>query len=355
MPKSILAWITLPLLGLSFVIFLAISSPIVKAATSTHVVISEIQIAGVTASDEFVELYNPTSNDISLNGWRLTRKTDKGSESNLVSSLSGTIKAHGYFLITPQSGYTGSIAADETYSVAGSPIAANGTVLIYSDAGDTLIDKVGFGLAADKESMAISNPASSSSAERKAGVSSTFESMTTGEDVALGNGEDTDSNLNDFVIRLVSQPQNSSSAIEMMPEITPTPTSTVTPTVTPTTILTPTDTPTPTNTPMPTTTLSPTPTETPSPPITPTPTNTPMPTPTVSPTPSANPTTTPTMTPTATPSVSPTPVTTVTPRPFPTFPSTPQLRVVCLPKVFSMRVMNMTFQFPYISCTVQKI
>jgi endonuclease G len=167
MPKSTLAWITIPLLGLISVLFLTIISPIVNAATSTHIVISEVQIAGVTASDEFVELYNPTSNDVSLNGWRLTRKTDTGSESNLVSSLSGTIKAHGYFLVTPQSGYTGSVAADETYSVAGSPIAANGTVLIYSDAGTTLIDKVGFGSAADKESTATSNPASSSSAERK--------------------------------------------------------------------------------------------------------------------------------------------------------------------------------------------
>lgn len=65
-----------------------------------NVVINEVQIAGVTSDDEFVELFNPTNSAIDLTDWRLTRATAAGNESNLVSSLSGTIPAGGYYLIT---------------------------------------------------------------------------------------------------------------------------------------------------------------------------------------------------------------------------------------------------------------
>lgn len=347
MPKSILAWIVLPLLSLIFFSFLAVSTPVAKAATSNHVVISEVQIAGVTAGDEFVELYNPTSSDISLDGWRLTHKNSGGSQSNLVLTLTGTIKAHGYFLITPQTGYTGSVPADTTYSVTSNLLAASHTVLLFSDVGNTLVDKVGLGEAGDFETASTPNPTSSASAERKAVATSTTESMTSGTDVTTGNSEDTDNNLNDFITRTISQPQNSTSTTETFPDATPsnpptaTPTESITPTPTPTLTPTPTATPTPTESPTPTPSATPTAT----------PTATPILTPTVTPTPSA----TPTISPTVTPSVSPIPTATITPRPFPTFPPTPQMRMVCAPKVFSMRVMHMTFQFQYISCTLQKI
>src|SRR3989344_1779892 len=211
-----------------------------------HPVISEIQIAGGVTNDEFVELYNPTEEAVNLNNWKLTKKTAGGTESDLVSTLSGTIAPHGYFLIA-HSDFDGSATPDATYS--GEIIAINNTVLLYNQ---SMIaeDKAGMGDAVDKESSAAANPSANHSIERKASSSSTSETMS-GSEAQDGNGEDTDNNLNDFVSRANPDPQNTSSGAE--PAIlSPTPTPTLTPTETPTPTPSGTPTPTPTETPIPT-------------------------------------------------------------------------------------------------------
>lgn len=253
----------------SFLLFLVMLSianvPNAKAEQADHIVISEVQIGIVGAStNEFVELYNPTENDIDLSNWKLTRKTGGGVESDLVSTLSGTIKSHGYFLITHPAGYDGSVSADAVYSQENS-IGADNTILIYKDSGSTLIDKLGFNSSSDFEEETETSPSAGTSRERRATGSSTSTSMAVGGvDEFRGNGEDTDNNADDFVARSIPQPQNSLSSIE--PALIQTPTES--PTETPTATHSPTPTITPTQTPTPTTTQSPTPTAT----VTPTPT-----------------------------------------------------------------------------------
>ena len=60
---------------LAFLLFFELSllfrATNVFSATASHVVISEIQIAGGNSNDEFVELYNPTNASVNLTGWRL--------------------------------------------------------------------------------------------------------------------------------------------------------------------------------------------------------------------------------------------------------------------------------------------
>ena len=88
------------------------------------ILINKIQLAGKTAKDEFVELYNPNNSSIDLSGYSLKKKTSSGTESNLVSSGSfvGTISSLGYFLIAPKinddgtPNYTGSATPDLYYS-----------------------------------------------------------------------------------------------------------------------------------------------------------------------------------------------------------------------------------------------
>lgn len=356
---GIAAFSSIFLMVFSFFINTSGISFVATAATATHVVISEIQILKVKASnhDQFVELYNPTSSSVDLTGWRLTRKTKSGTQHNLVKSMSGIIPSHGFFLITPQSGFTGSVTSDEKYS-GSNFITTNNTVLLYSDAGKTLVDKVGMGTASDFNGSATVNPVKSKSIERKANSGSTALSMSVGGlDEFAGNGEDTGNNSADFVLMNIPDPQNSSSSAEdpvsltptMSPTITDTPTPTITPSSTPIPTVTDTPTPTfvPTDTPTPTPTDTPTPTSIPTPTNATTPTNTPVPTDTSTPTPI--PTVIPTSTPTETPSPTLTPTPTqVTPTPTtsPVFPT-----LVCTTKNIAFNILFVHISVPLFTCS----
>src|SRR3989344_462059 len=130
------------LLGISALLFLGEiilnHSKNASAAIAIHVVISEVQIAGANGTDdEFVELYNPTDSSVDLSGWRLTRKTSGGTQNTLVNSVTGTIPAHGYFLIAHSASYSASVSPDTMYSAPSQNIASNNSVVLYSDAGLT--------------------------------------------------------------------------------------------------------------------------------------------------------------------------------------------------------------------------
>lgn len=326
MKKTNLSWaLGLIIIFSVFAIYFNSATPVSSAVT--HLVISQVQIAGATAGDEFVELYNPTNSDIDLGGWKLKHETQNGAttSANLVASMSGTIKSHGYFLITSP-GYTGATTSDESYSASSAAITTNNTILIYSDNIGTLVDKVGMGSAQDFETTATSNPVASGSVQRKL-------------DDTGGHGQDSDNNSTDFEQLAVSAPRNSS--VVITPTATDTPTDTPTATPTETATPTPTLTATPTATPTPTVELTPTATPTPTLEASPTPTlavaNTPTPTPTGSITPTATPTPTPTLTPTPT-----------------TFPF-PHFQLVCTPKTLTIKVLSLTFNIPMLSCNLMKI
>ena len=178
-----------------------------------HVVISEVQIVGATSTEEFVELYNPLSSPVDMTGWRLSRRTAGGTESNLLTTFpTCTIPAYGYFLIAHPSVYTET--RDAAYSTA-QAIASNNTVILYSDAGLIVVDRVGMGSATISETATISNPVAGGSIERKAQSTSTAETMGPGgADDVRGNGYDSNDNSQDFVLRDSPEPQNSSSASE---------------------------------------------------------------------------------------------------------------------------------------------
>jgi len=192
--------------------------PVHVLGIAEHVVISEVQIEGYTVNDEFVELYNPTAESINLTGYRLSKINNNGVEKTLNASLSGVIPSNGYFLVTPQVGYTGSTVADDVYSQTSVYLAANNAVKLYSDAGTTLVDMVGYGTDLDiqfETAAFAENPAAGQSLERKASVDSTALTMAIGGiDHGKGNAWDADNNFSDFVLKTASEPQNSDSDIE---------------------------------------------------------------------------------------------------------------------------------------------
>lgn len=178
------------------IIFGFLVAPVFVLAEAPHLVISQIQLAGDTSTDEFVEIFNPTDIAVSIAGWKLVKKTSSGSQSNLVSGFPEgmVVGPRKYFLITHKTGYLGSVAADTTYSGSSYSVAANNTVIVL-DGGGAIVDKAGFGEAVDFEGAPAQNPEAGQSLRRRGWESGVI--------------QDTNNNQNDFEIG-ASLPRNSS-------------------------------------------------------------------------------------------------------------------------------------------------
>lgn len=301
-----------------------------SAAQASHLVISEVQVAGVAPTDDFVEIYNPTASEVDLADYRVIKVTADGTQdTNIVAFEEGdSIPAHGYFLWC-NTGISVALACDKFTT---GTVANNNSVGLRNGAINTgvLVDSVTFGTVTNPlgEGSSLTAPTASTSVERKANSASTALSMAIGGiDELMGNGEDTDNNSLDFVIRSLPQPQNLASAVE---PISGSPTPTTQPSITPTPTTTPTNSPTPS--------------------ASPTPTNIPTATPTNSPSPTSMPTATPTVNPTNTPM--PTPTVTITPTPTPT-----SGKVIVQGPIFTCtinyrtwRIFHKTVLVPYLTC-----
>lgn len=312
--KSILYFAAL-LLGAVFSLYL--TPPFQAKAAVSHIVISEVQVAGSAANDDFIELYNPTSSPINLNGYQLVKRTSSGGSDVSIKVLPATqsIPAYGFYLWC-NTNLSSLLNCDAT---TGSYIADNNSVALKN--GTEIIDAVTFGNVDFPlgEGISVLAPGKDNSVERKANNLSTSLSMAVGgTDEFLGNGQDTDNNSQDFVLRNVSGPQNSHSNLEQVEqELTPTPT------------------PAPTDTPIPTPTVIPTAA----------PTDTPIPT--------QIPTLIPTVTPTPTEPLQslPTPTVTVVPiTPVQTFVRIPTFRLLCVNKIKTLHILNLLFHVSYPVC-----
>jgi len=203
----------------------------VDAQAANHVVISEVYggggNSGSTYKNDFVELYNPTSSSVDLSGWSVQYGSAAGTSSWQVTNLTGSIAAHGFFLVGEAAGTGGSVSLptpDVPGTLALSSLA--GKVALVSSAtalsganptGASIVDKVGYGTTANgyEGTGPAPAPSNSTSIERKANSSSTSTTMGIGgADELAGNGYDSDDNASDFVTRSAPQPQNSASPVE---------------------------------------------------------------------------------------------------------------------------------------------
>ncbi len=208
--KKTFSYVAIASLALYYFSFVFVFSSAL-AYTATNLVISEIQIAGGVANDDFIELYNPTAYAVSLDGYRLRKQASTGTESNIITfSSSHSIPAFGYFLWA-NSGYTAILTIPDVVS-ADTLANNNGVALQKFDNIEevwTNIDKAGWGTSftgAFYEGAVYPNgPSANTGLERLPGES----------DALKGNGSFTGSNANDFAIRTTSEPQNSLSAMEI--------------------------------------------------------------------------------------------------------------------------------------------
>lgn len=101
-----------------------------RPAQNPRIIITEVQIGGATAAEEFIELYNLTDQEISFAGptakdaWKLqffsatstVAGTPDWTKPAASLGLTGTIAAHGYYVLTAGDYKLSGIVGDQTYS-----------------------------------------------------------------------------------------------------------------------------------------------------------------------------------------------------------------------------------------------
>lgn len=195
-----------------FCFCLGIFAPVVTAADTTTdppanamptVIITEIQTRNATVAQEFIELYNTTSQPVDLSGWAVwylpaANGPDKLAAGNVLplraTGNSTSIPAHGYYVLSDGGDYA---AADQTYAASQGLLAdSGGNLWLVSPApgmpcGFTPQDTVGWGSAAHSAGDPAKAPAAGQSIERL---------------IAGGQYVDTGNNATDFGVSTQTLP-----------------------------------------------------------------------------------------------------------------------------------------------------
>ena len=203
-----------------------------------HLVVSEVVTGGTGASDELIELYNPTAGPLPVEGLELVYVSASGltvSRRAVWELGAGEVPPGGHLLVAHELGVYAPIA-DATY--ASGMAATGGSVALRIVGAATAIDAIGWGSAASTwlEGSVAPPPPAGSSLERLPGG-------------ALGSTQDTDDNAADFVVRSVPGPENSASPPVPVPSSSSSPHPSLAPTPAPTVVATPSATPEPSPTP----------------------------------------------------------------------------------------------------------
>jgi hypothetical protein len=208
--------------------FLVMSSVFTFAQEASGPLISEVCGSGTSVNGyrDFVELYNPTQNDISLSGWSIKYKsaTSTNANSSFTIPVGTVIKSYGYLLI----GFVGSnsfvVDLDGGNIDFSGSMTGGGHVALCSPSTtgpdkwgkQQVEDLIGWGTGNSPEgSAAPFHPAFGGSLKRKASASSTSATIAAGgAEAAKGNGYDTNDNSVDFVVKSIAGPSNSSSPLK---------------------------------------------------------------------------------------------------------------------------------------------
>ncbi|MBI4215122.1 MAG: lamin tail domain-containing protein, partial [Parcubacteria group bacterium] len=186
-----------------FIFFACLLLPITVSAQINHLIITEIQIGSeISSKDEFIELFNPTQETVSIKDWKLIKKTQSGVEEyNLVAKFSDiAVEPNQYLLIAHPSEFKSTVVPDIVYSNLSNSLAKNNAVYLLNP-DKQIIDVIGFGeIHAIAGQTVPENPQPGQSLERKKDDS--------------GNYIHTGRNSDDFFLQTTPNPQNTNSARE---------------------------------------------------------------------------------------------------------------------------------------------
>ncbi|MFZ5391498.1 MAG: lamin tail domain-containing protein [Patescibacteria group bacterium] len=179
--------------------------PKIGQTAPDYPVINQVQTTGGEGktTNDFIELFNPTDQDIDLQGYRLVKRTASGtSDTTIKSWTESTIIKSGGFYLWAHSNFTDiSTVADITTS---QTISDNNGIALRQGANDTgqIIDSLAWGTTNNglaETAPFAENPAANQSLLRK--------------QTSVGNRQDTNNNSSDFSLTN-SLPHNSLSLIE---------------------------------------------------------------------------------------------------------------------------------------------
>jgi hypothetical protein len=184
---------------------------------TTHLLISEVMTGGASASDEFIEIYNPGLAALPLEGLELVYVTATGATiSRRADWAAGALSlGPGEHVLVANAAGTFAPIADVVF--ASGMAATGGSVALRIQGASSAIDAVGWGTAASvwMEGTAAPAPAAGETLERRPGG-------------AAGSGQDSDDNAVDLRTSPIPDPQNSTSPPVPDPSATPIPTPPVT-------------------------------------------------------------------------------------------------------------------------------
>lgn len=178
---------------------------------TNHLLISQIQITGGSgaSTNDFIEIYNPTTETVNLNGYRLVKRSAEGSSDSLIKSWTDdeTLAPKGYYLWA-NSGYAG-IAAVPNVTTSASIANDNGVALRFgpNDTGE-IIDSVAWGGALNifaEAGVFPSNPEAGQSLLRRAVKDN--ECVSAIGHNSINSACDRDNNEHDFELALSSDPR----------------------------------------------------------------------------------------------------------------------------------------------------
>lgn len=132
-----------------------------------RVVINELMTAGTKATDEFIELYNPSACAVPLGGWKIGYRAESGNAAPPIHTfVAGAAIPAKSFLVIGTADFAGK--KDVTITSSTSMAADSGQVGLEDDEGK-LIDAVGYGTAAGPyvEGTPAPTPDTSGSIARK--------------------------------------------------------------------------------------------------------------------------------------------------------------------------------------------
>ena len=184
------------------------------ADPADHVVINQAYggggNSGAEYKNDFVELYNPTNKDVSLDGWSIQYAAkDKGFGNNN-TPLSGTIKAGGYYLIQMKAGNGGTKDLPTPDMIGSTTMGAKEFKLALVSSTDSISGK------SDEKVVDFLGVGSNATEYEGTAAAPTLSNTTAA--LRATDGVDTNDNAADF-IAAAPNPRNSANYVDPYPDI----------------------------------------------------------------------------------------------------------------------------------------